>query len=143
MPAREETMVTRIAFAVETAILTYLLVEFGEDNGDELKIPDPVNMSQLISAANEIDVLNAPINVPDASKGLESADSHRGKTRLTPSMRRPVFFFLCLEHVETLGAYRIPPETGAEKLERAICPKLDPGGPTFAVEQKLGSTLIQ
>lgn len=53
-----------LAFALETAVLTYLLVEFGEDNGGELEIPDSVNMSELIEAANEIDVLNAPINVP-------------------------------------------------------------------------------
>jgi hypothetical protein len=53
-----------LGLALETAVLTYLLVEFGEDNGDELKIHDSVNMSDLIEAANEIDVLNAPINVP-------------------------------------------------------------------------------
>ena len=39
------------------------LVEFGEENGGELKIPSSVDMSALIWAANEIDVLNAPINV--------------------------------------------------------------------------------
>src|SRR5215831_6287771 len=32
-----------LAFALETAVLTYLLVEFGEDNGGELTIPDSVN----------------------------------------------------------------------------------------------------
>ena len=53
-----------LAFALETVILTYLLVEFGEDNGGELKIPDNVNMAELIEACNEIDVLNAPINIP-------------------------------------------------------------------------------
>lgn len=54
-----------LAFALETAILTYLLVEFGEDDGEgELEIPDSVNMSELIEAANEIDVLGAPINIP-------------------------------------------------------------------------------
>ncbi len=53
-----------LAFALETAVLTYLLVEFGEDNGGELEIPDSVNMSELIAAAKDIDVLNAPINVP-------------------------------------------------------------------------------
>src|SRR5271165_973926 len=53
-----------LGFAIETAVLTYLLVEFGEDNGGELEIPDSVNMSELIAAANEIDVLNAPIDVP-------------------------------------------------------------------------------
>ena len=31
-----------LAFGIETAILTYLLVEFGEDNGGELQIPDDV-----------------------------------------------------------------------------------------------------
>jgi hypothetical protein len=53
-----------LGLALETAVLTYLLVEFGEDNGGELQIPDSVNMAELIEAANEIDVLNAPINVP-------------------------------------------------------------------------------
>ena len=52
-----------LALALEAAVLTYLLVEFGEDNGGELEIPDSVNMSELIAAAKEIDVLNAPINV--------------------------------------------------------------------------------
>ena len=31
-----------LAFALETGVLTYLLVEFGEENGGELKIPDKV-----------------------------------------------------------------------------------------------------
>jgi hypothetical protein len=53
-----------LAFALETAVLTYLLVEYGEDNGGELAIPDNVNLSELTEAANEIDVLSAPINVP-------------------------------------------------------------------------------
>jgi hypothetical protein len=53
-----------LGFALETAILTYLLVEFGDDNGGELKIPDRVGMQELLEAANEIDVLNAPIDIP-------------------------------------------------------------------------------
>ena len=53
-----------LGFALETAILTYLLVEFGEENGGELEIPDSVNLSELIEAANEIDMLNAPIDIP-------------------------------------------------------------------------------
>src|SRR5262249_44139619 len=53
-----------LAFGIETAILTYLLVEFGEENGGELKIPDDVNFFELINAANEIDVLRAPIDTP-------------------------------------------------------------------------------
>ena len=53
-----------LALALETAVLTYLLVEFGEDNGGELQIPPSVNMSELIEAANEIDVLSAPIDIP-------------------------------------------------------------------------------
>jgi hypothetical protein len=51
-----------LALGVETCILTYLLVEFGDENGGELQIPDDVNFSQLIEAANEVDVLNAPID---------------------------------------------------------------------------------
>jgi hypothetical protein len=61
-----------LAFALETAVLTYLLVEFGEENGGELEIPDTVNMSELIEAANEIDVLNAPINIPSHAGGDEN-----------------------------------------------------------------------
>jgi hypothetical protein len=53
-----------LAFGIETGILAYLLVEFGEDNGGELQIPDDVNFSNLIEAANEIDVLSAPIDTP-------------------------------------------------------------------------------
>ncbi len=53
-----------LGFAIETAVLAYLLVEFGEENGGELEIPDSVNMSELIAAADAIDVLNAPIDVP-------------------------------------------------------------------------------
>jgi hypothetical protein len=53
-----------LGFALETAILAYLLVEFGDDNGGELRIPDNVGMKDLIDAANVIDVLNAPIDVP-------------------------------------------------------------------------------
>jgi hypothetical protein len=63
-----------LAFAVETALLTYLLVEFGEENGGELKIPHSVNMSDLIAAANEIDVLNAPINIPSHISDEENAE---------------------------------------------------------------------
>jgi hypothetical protein len=58
-----------LALALETAVLTYLLVEFGEENGGELKIPDSVNMSELIEAANEIDVLSAPIDGPSHVRG--------------------------------------------------------------------------
>jgi hypothetical protein len=60
-----------LGFALETAILTYLLVEFGDDNGGELKIPSSVNMSDLIEAANEIGVLSAPIGVPSHLGGDE------------------------------------------------------------------------
>jgi hypothetical protein len=51
-----------LAFGIETAILTYLLVEFGEENGGELQIPDDVNFFDLVDAANEIDVLSAPLD---------------------------------------------------------------------------------
>jgi hypothetical protein len=53
-----------LAFAVETAVLTYLLVECGEDNGGELKIPSSVDYYDLVEAAHEIDVLRAPIDIP-------------------------------------------------------------------------------
>jgi len=53
-----------LAFGIETAILAYLLVEFGEDNGGELQVPDDVDFFGLIEAANELDVLSAPIDTP-------------------------------------------------------------------------------
>jgi hypothetical protein len=62
-----------LAFAVETAILAYLLVEFYEENGGELKIPHSVNMSDLIAAAEEIDILNAPIDIPSHVSEEENA----------------------------------------------------------------------
>jgi hypothetical protein len=63
-----------LAFALETAVLTYLLVEFGEDNGGELKIPSSVNLGELIEAANEIDVLAAPIDIPSHVGGDENTE---------------------------------------------------------------------
>jgi len=68
-----------LSFALETAVLTYLLVEFGEENGGELEIPDSANMSELIEAANEIDVLNAPINVPSHVREDELPPKHVAK----------------------------------------------------------------
>lgn len=51
-----------LAFGIEAALLAYLLVEFGEESGGELQIPDDINLSNLISAANDIDVLSVPID---------------------------------------------------------------------------------
>jgi hypothetical protein len=68
-----------LGFAVETSILTYLLVEFGDDNGGELEIPDSVNMSELIEAANQIDVLNAPIDIPSHAGDDEAPPKHIAK----------------------------------------------------------------
>jgi hypothetical protein len=53
-----------LGLALETAVLAYLLVEFAEDNGGELKIPASASMSELLDAAIEIDVLSAPIDIP-------------------------------------------------------------------------------
>jgi len=61
-----------LGFALETAVLTFLLVEFGEENGGGLEIPDSVNMADLIQAANEIDVLNAPIDTPSHTRDDDS-----------------------------------------------------------------------
>jgi len=68
-----------LGLAVETAVLTYLLVEFGDENGGELKIPDCANMSDLIEIANEIDVLSAPINVPSHIREDEEHPKHVAK----------------------------------------------------------------
>ena len=43
--------------ALETALLSYMLVEWGEDDGGELKIPDKVSLNDLIEAAKKFDLL--------------------------------------------------------------------------------------
>ncbi len=68
-----------LGLALETAVLTYLLVEFGEENGGELKIPHTVNMSELIEVANEIDVLTAPINIPSLVGDDDAPPKHVAK----------------------------------------------------------------
>ena len=68
-----------LGLAMETAILAYLLVEFGEEHGGELEIPDSVNMSELIEAANELDVLNAPINIPSHARDDDAPPKHVAK----------------------------------------------------------------
>lgn len=68
-----------LAFAAETALLTYLLVEFGDGNGGELEIPHSVTFSQLIEAANEIDVLNAPIDIPSHGREDGTRPKHLAK----------------------------------------------------------------
>lgn len=68
-----------LAFALETSILTFLLVEFGDDNGGELEVPSSVGMSDLIEAANCFDVLNAPIDVPSHSSEDDAHPKHVAK----------------------------------------------------------------
>lgn len=53
-----------LALAAETAVLVYLLVEFGDDNGGELRIPSSIGFADLLDAADEIGVLRAPIDCP-------------------------------------------------------------------------------
>lgn len=68
-----------LAFAAETAVLAYLLVEFGDDNGGELEIPHSVNLSELVEAANKIDVLNAPIDIPSHGREDGAPPKHLAK----------------------------------------------------------------
>lgn len=68
-----------LAMALETVILAYLLVEFGEENGGELEIPDSVNMTELIEAANEIDIFSAPIDIPSRVGGDEAPPKYVAK----------------------------------------------------------------
>jgi len=69
-----------LAFGIETAILAYLLVEFGEENGSgELQVPDDVNFFDLIGAANEIDVLSASIDTPSHVRDDDQKPKHIAK----------------------------------------------------------------
>lgn len=45
--------------ALETALLGYMLVEWAEDNGGELQIPDDVRLADLIEAAKSFELLDA------------------------------------------------------------------------------------
>jgi hypothetical protein len=58
-----------LALALEAAVLAYMLVEWGEGNGGELKVPDSVAFQDLIEAAKELDLLSAPIAVPPELAG--------------------------------------------------------------------------
>jgi hypothetical protein len=61
-----------LALSVESALLVYFLVKFGDDNTDELEIPDSVGFSELVEAANAVGVLSAPIDIPShVGKGGE------------------------------------------------------------------------
>jgi hypothetical protein len=53
-----------LAFAIETAILAYLLVEIGEENGGELKILDDIGFFDIVDAANGIGDLSEPTDTP-------------------------------------------------------------------------------
>lgn len=68
-----------LAFGIETAILAYILVESYEENGDELQIPDDVNFFDLINAANENDVLSAPIDTPSHIRDDDQQPKHVAK----------------------------------------------------------------
>jgi len=45
------------------------LVEWGDDSGGELKVPDSVAFHDLIEAAKELDLLSAPTAVPSDLAG--------------------------------------------------------------------------
>jgi hypothetical protein len=79
-----------LAFGIETAILAYLLVEFGEDNGGELQVPDDVNFFDLIDAANKIDILSAPINTASHDRDDGQRAKHVAKEAVDQLRRFPI-----------------------------------------------------
>jgi hypothetical protein len=99
-----------LAFGIETAILAYLLVEFGEDNGGELQIPDDVNFFELIDAANDIDVLSAPINTPSHVRDDGQRPKHVAKD-VVDRIRR----FRNLIHPAAALRQRYDPHTFTQK----------------------------
>jgi len=68
-----------LALSVEAALLAYFLVEFSDDNGGELQIPDDVAFAGLIEAANDIDVLRAPIDMPSHVRDDDQKPKHVAK----------------------------------------------------------------
>jgi hypothetical protein len=68
-----------LALALEAAVLAYMLVEWGEENGGELKVPDSVAFQDLIEAAKELDLLSAPMAVPPELAGDVEPPKHLAK----------------------------------------------------------------
>jgi len=68
-----------LGFALEAAVLAYLLVEWGEDEGTELKVPESVALADLIEAAKELDLLSAPVLVPPELIGDVEPPKHIAK----------------------------------------------------------------
>ena len=68
-----------LALALEAAVLAYMLVEWGDENGGEVNIPDPVGFQDLIEAAKELDLLSAPIAVPPEPTGNVEPPKHLAK----------------------------------------------------------------
>ena len=70
-----------LGLALESAeVLTYLLVEFGDDNGGRTQ--DPAlgqHVSELVDAANEIDVLTAPVDIPSHGRDGDDPPKHVAK----------------------------------------------------------------
>lgn len=105
-----------LALALETAVLSYLLVEFGEENGGELKIPASVNMSELIEAANEIDVLRAPIDIPSH---VRSDDDQTPPKYLAQEAAEKIRKFRALIHPARVLKEGFDPKTfGSEQFDQ-------------------------
>ena len=69
-----------LGLALETVLLGYILAAENQDGG-ELEVPDSVNLSELIEAANENEVLSAPIDIPShiGPEGDETRPQHVAK----------------------------------------------------------------
>ncbi len=102
-----------LGFALETALLAYMLVEFGEDNGGELEIPGSVSLSELIEAAREVDVLSAPIEVPPELAGDVGPPKHIAND-VVDTMRK---FRNLIHPARTLKAGFSPSNFTAEQLQ--------------------------
>lgn len=50
-----------LGLAMETVILTYLLLSLDEDAGSDVGIPASVSMAEMIAIANELDILSVPV----------------------------------------------------------------------------------
>ena len=68
-----------LGLALEAAVLAYLLIEWGDDNGGELKVPDSVAFHDLIEGAKKLDLLSAPRKVPPELAGDVEAPKHLAK----------------------------------------------------------------
>jgi len=107
--------------ALETALLAFMLVEWGEDNGGELKIPATISLDDLIDEASEgnFDLLNAV-----KFKGPNGDCSVQGVVREIQSTRNNLHAGRCLRKKFNPATFGIKDYERLKKIFGAVTDNL-------------------